>query len=113
MPAKQDWVSVSTGEGRLDLEAQACWVGPGPGVVVVTGGEVPHVGAVAMAAPRPSLADPARTSATASVFTYLSHKEGPSGPGHGRGPCRPPGDPGWWSPPAAIGTTWTPRASSR
>ncbi len=74
MPAKQDWVSVSTGEGRLDLEAQACWVGPDL-VVLVTGGEVPHVGAVAMAAPRPSLADPARTSATASVFTYPSHKE--------------------------------------
>ena len=67
-------LSVGTGPGRLDLIAQALWVGPDL-VVVVTGGELPHVGAVAVAAPRPSLADPSITSATASVFTYPSHKE--------------------------------------
>ncbi|MBU1156908.1 MAG: hypothetical protein KJ921_13710 [Proteobacteria bacterium] len=74
MPAVPHSLSVSTGSGRLDLSAQAVWVGPDL-VVLVTGGELPHVGAVAMAAPRPSLADPAVTSATASVFTYPSHKE--------------------------------------
>lgn len=74
MPAEPNTLSVSTGPGRLDLRAQAYWVGPDL-VVLVTGGELPHVGAVAMAAPRPSLADPALTSATASVFTYPSHKE--------------------------------------
>lgn len=70
-----DSLSVSTGSGRLDLMAQALWVGPDL-VVLVTGGELPHVGAVAVAAPRPSLADPSLTSATASVFIYPSHKEG-------------------------------------
>lgn len=74
MPAIVDSLSVSTGVGRLDLTARTHWVGPDL-VVMVTGGELPHVGAVAMAAPRPSLADPALTSATASVFTYPSHKE--------------------------------------
>lgn len=74
MPAVQTSLSVSTGSGRLDLTAQAFEVGPDL-VVLVTGGELPHVGAVAMAAPRPSLTDPALTSATASVFTYPSHKE--------------------------------------
>lgn len=38
-------------------------------------GGVAHIGAVAMAQPRPSLADPDRLSATASVFCYVGHKE--------------------------------------
>jgi hypothetical protein len=40
----------------------------------IWGGE-PHIGAVAMAQPRKSLTDPARRSATASVFCYVGHKE--------------------------------------
>ena len=39
------------------------------------GGTEPHIGAVAVALPRPSLADPSVTSATSSVFTLLGHKE--------------------------------------
>jgi hypothetical protein len=38
-------------------------------------GGAAHIGAVAMAQPRPSIADPARVSATASVFCYVGHKE--------------------------------------
>lgn len=38
-------------------------------------GGAAHIGAVAMAQPRPSIADPARISATASVFCYVGHKE--------------------------------------
>ena len=41
----------------------------------LSGGEREHIGAAAVAQPRPSLADPARTSATASVITLLGHKE--------------------------------------
>lgn len=44
-------------------------------LVYIWGGEAPHIGAVAMATPRPSLADPTISSATASVFTYVGHKE--------------------------------------
>jgi len=43
--------------------------------LTLSGGEQEHIGAVAAAQPRPSLADPARTSATASVITLPGHKE--------------------------------------
>lgn len=38
-------------------------------------GGAAHIGAVAMAQSRPSLADPSRVSASASVFCYVGHKE--------------------------------------
>jgi hypothetical protein len=44
-------------------------------LVAIWGGERPHIGAVAAAQPRPSLSDPNRLSATASVFSYVGHKE--------------------------------------
>jgi hypothetical protein len=43
--------------------------------LMLSGGEQEHIGAVALAQPRPSLADPDRTSATASVLTLPGHKE--------------------------------------
>jgi len=43
--------------------------------VTLVGGEVPHIGAVAVSIPRPSLANPKRRSATTSVFALLGHKE--------------------------------------
>ena len=43
-------------------------------LVSVWGGAA-HIGAVAMAQSRPSLADPNRLSASASVFCYVGHKE--------------------------------------
>ncbi len=44
-------------------------------LVAIWGGEKPHIGAVAAAQPRPSLKDPAVTSATASVICFVGHKE--------------------------------------
>lgn len=44
-------------------------------LVAIWGGERPHIGAVAVAQPRPSLRDAAVISATASVFCFLGHKE--------------------------------------
>jgi len=44
-------------------------------VVLVWGGEKPHVGAVAVAVPRPSLDDPQITSSTTSVYAMVGHKE--------------------------------------
>lgn len=43
--------------------------------VNLVGGDVPHIGAVAISIPRPSLANPRRQSATTSVFALLGHKE--------------------------------------
>ena len=44
-------------------------------VVMIGGGTHPHVGAVAVSIPRPSLADPLVTSATTSVYALVGHKE--------------------------------------
>jgi hypothetical protein len=66
--------SLAATAGRFSLAAQ--WQRAGRDLMVlVTGGDAPHLGAVAMAEPRPSLADPSRTSATVSVFCYPGHKE--------------------------------------
>lgn len=44
-------------------------------VVAIGGGESPHVGAVALASPRPSLNNNGVISATASVLCVMGHKE--------------------------------------
>ena len=44
-------------------------------LVAIWGGERPHIGAVAVAQPRPSLKDNRLRSATASVFCYPGHKD--------------------------------------
>ena len=67
-------ISVRTAEPDYVLEAEAVRIGPDI-LVYVWGGDRPHLGAVAAAQPRPSLADPDRTSATASVLSYVGHKE--------------------------------------
>lgn len=44
-------------------------------LVILWGGERPHIGAIGMAQPRPSLRNPQEVSATSSVFTFVGHKE--------------------------------------
>ncbi|MBI5522480.1 MAG: hypothetical protein HY910_07625 [Desulfarculus sp.] len=66
--------SMCTQTPGFNLTAR--WQKAGPDLLVlVTGGDTPHIGAVAAATPRPSLADPNRQSATASVLCFLGHKE--------------------------------------
>lgn len=67
-------VSLRTSGPARIVEAEAVWIG-GDILVYIFGGEKPHIGAVAAAQPRPSLADPQRLSATASVLTFPAHKE--------------------------------------
>jgi len=43
--------------------------------VVFYGGEKPHIGAIAISIPRPSLKDPKKTSTSTSVITLVGHKE--------------------------------------
>ena len=66
--------TVATNEGSYNLEASVRLIGEDL-LVAIWGGERPHIGAVSMAQPRPSLKDPEATSATASVFCLLGHKE--------------------------------------
>jgi hypothetical protein len=65
---------VVTNQGEFDLEAHIRSVGEDL-LVAISGGEKPHIGAVAAAQPRPSLKDPTVMSATASVICYVGHKE--------------------------------------
>lgn len=67
-------VRAAAGASPYGLQAEAAWVGSDL-VVAIWGGDAPHVGAAAAAAPRPSLDDPAKTSATASVIAFSGHKE--------------------------------------
>jgi gallate decarboxylase subunit D len=66
--------SVSVKEGRFLLQALIVPVGDDL-LVSMWGGTHPHIGAVALSLPRPSLKDKKKTSATSSVLTVLGHKE--------------------------------------
>ncbi|MCF8095267.1 MAG: hypothetical protein K9J79_07890 [Desulfobacteraceae bacterium] len=65
---------VKTHSGQFDITAEAVWIGADL-LVIIHGGERPHIGAVAAAQPRHSLKNPENLSATSSVLTYLGHKE--------------------------------------
>lgn len=65
---------LTSGSGELVVEVRAQWMGPDL-VVTIGGGTRFHVGAVAVAQPRPSLRDDGSISSTASVIALLGHKE--------------------------------------
>jgi hypothetical protein len=67
-------IEVSSGKHRFHIVAKLLFVGEDL-VVSIWGGNKPHVGAVAMAVPRPSLRNPDITSSTSSVLTRVGHKE--------------------------------------
>jgi hypothetical protein len=67
-------VSVACGEGLCSVEAMAVVCGRDL-TVCFGGGQAPHIGAVALGSPRPSLADSSETSASTSVLCVLGHKE--------------------------------------
>ncbi len=66
---------IQTREGAYDIEAHVRRIGSDL-LVAVWGGARPHIGAVSIAQPRPSLRDASLTSSTASVLCLLGHKEG-------------------------------------
>lgn len=64
------------GHGSARTRVEAVVVSCGPDVsVCFGGGEGPHIGAVALGIPRPSLMDPSAPSASASVLCVTGHKE--------------------------------------
>lgn len=67
-------VPFSAGSGRHRVWGTALFSTGGLSVNCL-GGEVPHIGAVAIGIPRASLARPSRRSATTSVFALTGHKE--------------------------------------
>lgn len=64
----------TVGSGRHIVEAVVVVVGKNL-TVTIGGGDSFHVGAVAVATPRPSLKKDGTTSATASVICLLAHKD--------------------------------------
>lgn len=65
---------VCVEDGKYSVSAQIIRCGKDVSLTV-SGGESPHVGANALAIPRPSLSDPEKVSASTSVICVLGHKE--------------------------------------
>jgi gallate decarboxylase subunit D len=61
-------------KGRFRIDARVMPIGDDL-LVAIWGGTRPHIGAVGIALPRPSLANAKRWSATSSNFTFQGHKE--------------------------------------
>ena len=68
-----DSFDVSEKKNAFEVSARTLFVGADM-LVVLTGGRA-HIGAVAIAQPRPGISDPNRTGSTSSVFTRVGHKE--------------------------------------
>jgi len=64
----------AAGTGRFQVRAAATLTPDGL-IVEILGGERPHVGAVALGLPRPSLEDPGRISCNVAVLPVLGHKD--------------------------------------
>ena len=62
------------GSGRTCIECIVISTGKDL-TVHIQGGDHPHIGAVALAVPRPSLKEAAKMSATASVIAVTGHKD--------------------------------------
>lgn len=68
-----DFFDISEKNGSFEISAHTMLVGDDI-LILLTGGRA-HIGAVAIAQPRPSIEDAQRISATSSVFTHIGHKE--------------------------------------
>ena len=67
-------LSLKTGEGKFEVCLNAVFMGRDV-TVTISGGETPHIGAVAVAIPRKSLKGDGSDSATVSVICIPGHKE--------------------------------------
>ena len=74
MKEKRQVFETSAGVGRHRVDIAVSLVGEDL-VAIISGGEKSHVGAVAVAIPRPSLKDADKMSSTSSVFTLVGHKD--------------------------------------
>lgn len=64
----------STGDGKLRVSAEARRIGNDL-LIAIWGGTRPHIGAVSVSVPRPSLADSSKTGSTSSVINLPGHKD--------------------------------------
>ncbi|MHB8062535.1 MAG: proteasome assembly chaperone 4 family protein [Ruminiclostridium sp.] len=61
-------------DGRIKINMKTLMIGDDL-CVIISGGDSPHVGAVALSVPRPSLKHPNVNSASTSVLTLIGHKD--------------------------------------
>ena len=66
--------SASETSGRVSINLAAIFMGNDLNISLY-GGDTPHIGAVALAQPRPSLQDAEQRSSTCSVLAITGHKE--------------------------------------
>lgn len=74
MESQNNHICLTEGTHPYQVFAEAVSIGNDL-VVMISGGEKPHVGAVAIGIPRSSLANSEKVSATVSVFAMIGHKE--------------------------------------
>jgi len=67
-------LSLKTGEGKFEVFLNAVFMGRDVSVTI-SGGETPHIGAIAVAIPRKSLKGDGSDSASVSVICIPGHKE--------------------------------------
>ncbi len=67
-------ISLNVGEGKYKIFLNALFCGKDISICIF-GGDVPHIGAVAVAVPRKSLTGDGSNSASASVICITGHKE--------------------------------------
>jgi len=67
-------IVIKYGEEPYKVTLQASKIG-GDLLISLLGGDEPHIGAVAVSVPHPSLSDPDKLSASTSVYCFLEHKE--------------------------------------
>jgi hypothetical protein len=67
-------IKIKIGKHQYQVTLIALALGEGL-VVVIKGGDKPHIGAVSVSLPGPSLKDPSKSTVTTSVFTRLGHKD--------------------------------------
>lgn len=65
---------VETHIGGVTLTAEVITMGEDL-CVVITGGDQPHMGCVAMAVPHPGISDPSLSSATVSTLNLPAHRD--------------------------------------
>jgi len=68
------YIEASSGEGKHRVRSMGILTREGV-IVCVLGGDKPHVGAVVLGVPRPSLRSPKEVSATSSVINLVGHKD--------------------------------------
>ena len=66
--------SIQISKGQFKIHGSVQEVGQDI-LVSIWGGTRPHIGAVGIAIPRPSLKNQKKWSATSSTFTFVGHKE--------------------------------------